>query len=388
MIVDLPKKALVTGGAGFLGAHLCRRLLADGYEVTCVDNLFTGMKTNIDDLLENKRFIFLFHDVTQPFRGQFDEIYNLACPASPIHYQRNPLETLWTAIFGLKNCLDLARDTGARVLHASTSEIYGDPLVHPQVESYWGNVNTIGIRSCYDEGKRVGETMAADYHRCHGVDVRLVRIFNTYGPYMHPQDGRVISNFIMQALKNQDITIFGDGSQTRSFQYCDDLIEAMRRYMSIDKAKLDAFFPTTYCENHRIGVCTNLSWSSKFELEKRNLTPPAPTSNSNSQLPPTPTQNSNSSHPSIPVINTGNPGEYTIRQLAEKTIELVNESARRLHLPPTTSQIVYRPLPGDDPKKRKPDITLAKELLGGWEPKVQLDDGLVRTIEYFRQRYT
>ena len=365
MIVDLPKKALVTGGAGFLGAHLCRRLLADGYEVTCVDNLFTGMKTNIDDLLENKRFIFLFHDVTQPFRGQFDEIYNLACPASPIHYQRNPLETLWTAIFGLKNCLDLARDTGARVLHASTSEIYGDPLVHPQVESYWGNVNTIGIRSCYDEGKRVGETMAADYHRCHGVDVRLVRIFNTYGPYMHPQDGRVISNFIMQALKNQDITIFGDGSQTRSFQYCDDLIEAMRRYMSIDKAKLDAFFPTTYCENHRIGVCTN----GQFELHGRAQTPAAP-------------------HPSIPVINTGNPGEYTIRQLAEKTIELVNESAVRLGLPTSTSKIAYRDLPGDDPKKRKPDITLAKELLGGWEPKVPLDEGLARTIEYFRQRYT
>ena len=373
MVADLPKKALVTGGAGFLGSHLCKRLLEDGYEVTCMDNLFTGSKRNIEELLHpstfasTSRFTFIQHDVTQPFRGQFDEIYNLACPASPIHYQRNPLETLWTAIFGLKNCLDLACDTGARVLHASTSEIYGDPLVHPQVESYWGNVNTIGVRSCYDEGKRVGETMAAEYRRCRGVDVRMVRIFNTYGPNMHPQDGRVISNFIMQALRNEDITIFGDGSQTRSFQYCDDLIEAMRRYMSLDRATVDAFFPTTYCDNHEVGFCTNLkaafAASSARSVAKDVASAP---------------------HPAVPVINTGNPGEYTIKQLAEKTIKLVNESNLRLHLSPSTSRIIYRPLPGDDPKKRKPDITLAKELLNGWEPKVPLDEGLEKTIEYFR----
>ena len=358
MIVDLPKKALVTGGAGFLGAHLCRRLLAEGYEVTCLDNLFTGMKTNIDDLLDDRRFSFVFHDVTQPFRGQFDEIYNLACPASPIHYQRNPLETLWTAVSGLKNCLDLARDTGARVLHASTSEVYGDPLVHPQVESYWGNVNTIGVRSCYDEGKRVGETMAADYRRCHGVDVRLVRIFNTYGPYMHPQDGRVISNFIMQALHDEDITIFGDGSQTRSFQYCDDLIEAMRRFMSLPRATVDAFFPTVYCENHQIGVCANLAAGADVRALRG--------------------KSSAASHPAVPVVNAGNPGEYTIRELAEKVLSF---------LPESKSTIVCRPLPGDDPKKRKPDITLARELLNGWEPKVPLDVGLVKTIGYFRERF-
>lgn len=324
MRIELPTKALVTGGAGFLGTHLCKRLLDEGCEVTCMDNLFTGMKAHVEPFLGNSRFTFVQHDVTQPFRGQYDEIYNLACPASPIHYQRNPLETLWTAVFGLKNCLDLARDTGARVLHASTSEIYGDPIVHPQVESYWGNVNTIGVRSCYDEGKRVGETVATEYRRCHGVDVRMVRIFNTYGPHMHPQDGRVISNFVMQALRNEDITIFGDGSQTRSFQYCDDLVEAMRRFMSLDRTTVDAF-----CADHRLGA---------------------------------------------PVVNTGNPGEYTIRQLAEKVLELIPES---------TSRLVYRPLPGDDPKKRKPDISLARELLG-WEPRVSLDAGLRKTIDYFR----
>jgi len=328
MTIQLPKKALVTGGAGFLGSHLCRRLLAEGYEVTCLDNLFTGSKANVEDIFGNLRFSFVHHDITQPYRGQFDEIYNLACPASPIHYQRNPLETLWTAIIGFKNVLDLARDVGARVLHASTSEIYGDPLVHPQVESYWGNVNTIGIRSCYDEGKRVGETMATEYRRCHGVDVRMVRIFNTYGPYMHPQDGRVISNFIMQALHGEDITIFGDGSQTRSFQYCDDLIEAFRRFMSLDRSAVDEF-----TAKHKLGT---------------------------------------------PVVNTGNPGEYTIKQLAEKTLAM---------LPESKSKLVYRPLPGDDPKKRKPDIALAHELLGGWEPKVPLDEGLAKTIEYFRNRF-
>jgi len=232
MAVRLPKKILVTGGAGFLGSHLCRRLLAEGAEVTCLDNLFTGSKRNIGALTVNPAFTFVLHDVTQPYRGQFDEIYNLACPASPIHYQKNPVETVKTSVLGMINMLDLARDTGAKLLHTSTSEIYGDPLVHPQVESYWGNVNTIGVRSCYDEGKRVAETLAADYRRAYGVDVRMVRIFNTYGPNMHPQDGRVISNFAMQALANAPITIYGDGSQTRSFQYCDDLIEAMVRTAS------------------------------------------------------------------------------------------------------------------------------------------------------------
>ena len=328
MSVRLPKKILVTGGAGFLGSHLCRRLLAEGAEVTCLDNLFTGSKRNIGALTANPAFTFVLHDVTQPYRGQFDEIYNLACPASPIHYQKNPVETVKTSVLGMINMLDLARDTGAKLLHTSTSEIYGDPLVHPQVESYWGNVNTIGVRSCYDEGKRVAETLAADYRRAYGVDVRMVRIFNTYGPNMHPQDGRVISNFAMQALANAPITIYGDGSQTRSFQYCDDLIEAMVRLMAKPKAELDAF-----CERHGLGAL---------------------------------------------VVNTGNPGEYTIRELAEKTLAL---------LPESTSRIVYAPLPGDDPKRRKPDITLAKELLG-WEPKVPLDEGLARTIDYFRTTFS
>lgn len=353
MGVVLPKKALVTGGAGFLGSHLCKRLLDEGYEVKCLDNLFTGTKRNIADLMANDRFTFVEWDITQLYRGQFDEIYNLACPASPIHYQRNPLETLWTSIYGMKNCLDLARDTGAKVLHASTSEIYGDPMVHPQVESYWGNVNTIGIRSCYDEGKRVAETMATEYRRCHGVDVRMVRIFNTYGPHMHPQDGRVISNFIMQALNNEDITIYGDGSQTRSFQYCDDLIEAMRRFMSLPKSTVDAFFPMDYCGNHNVGVCANLPSSVKQSNNPKNQT---------------------ISHPRVPVLNTGNPGEYTIKELAEAVLKL---------LPDSTSKIIYEPLPGDDPKKRKPDITLAKELLG-WELKIPLSEGLPKTIEYFR----
>ena len=328
MSVRLPRKILVTGGAGFLGSHLCRRLLAEGAEVTCLDNLFTGSKRNIGALTANPAFTFVLHDVTQPYRGQFDEIYNLACPASPIHYQKNPVETVKTSVLGMINMLDLARDTGAKLLHTSTSEIYGDPLVHPQVESYWGNVNTIGVRSCYDEGKRVAETLAADYRRAYGVDVRMVRIFNTYGPNMHPQDGRVISNFAMQALANAPITIYGDGSQTRSFQYCDDLIEAMVRLMAKPKAELDAF-----CERHGLGAL---------------------------------------------VVNTGNPGEYTIRELAEKTLAL---------LPDSTSRIVYAPLPGDDPKRRKPDITLAKELLG-WEPQVPLDEGLAKTIDYFRTTFS
>ena len=324
MDIKLPKKALVTGGAGFLGSHLCRRLLADGYEVTALDNLFTGTKANIADLLRESRFSFVQHDIVLPYWGQFDEIYNLACPASPVHYQHNPVETMKTSVLGMMNMLELAMKTKAKVLHASTSEVYGDPLVHPQVEKYWGNVNTIGIRSCYDEGKRCAETLVADYRREYGVDARLVRIFNTYGPNMHPQDGRVISNFVMQALHNEDITLFGDGLQTRSFQYCDDLIEAMRRYMELPRETIDAF-----CAKHGLGT---------------------------------------------PVINTGNPGEYTIKELAEETLR---------QLPESKSKLVYRSLPSDDPKRRKPDITLAKELLG-WEPKVPLKEGLAKTIEYFR----
>ena len=272
----------------------------------------------------NRRFQFVLHDITLPFWGQFDEIYNLACPASPFHYQHNPVETIKTSVLGIINMLELALKTKANILHTSTSEIYGDPLVHPQVESYWGNVNTIGIRSCYDEGKRCAETLMADFRREWGVDARIVRIFNTYGPNMHPKDGRVISNFIMQALHNEDITLFGDGLQTRSFQYCDDLIEAMRRYMDKPRAEIDAFFST-----RRLGV---------------------------------------------PVINTGNPGEYTIKQLAEATLKLIPESKSRL---------VYLPLPADDPKRRKPDIALATELLG-WAPKVPLAEGLEKTIGYFR----
>lgn len=324
MRLELPKKALVTGAAGFLGSHLCRRLLDDGYEVTALDNLFTGTKRNIEDLLGNRRFSFVLHDVTQPYWGQFDEIYNLACPASPIHYQHNPVETIKSSVLGIMNMLDLALKTKARLIHTSTSEVYGDPLVHPQVESYWGNVNTIGVRSCYDEGKRCAETLVSDYRREYNVDARMVRIFNTYGPNMHPKDGRVISNFIMQALQNEDITLFGDGLQTRSFQYCDDLIEAIRRYMSLPREDVDAF-----CRRHGLGA---------------------------------------------PVINTGNPGEYTIKQLAEETLRL---------LPESRSKLVFRPLPSDDPKRRKPDIALAKELLG-WEPRVPLAEGLAKTIEYFR----
>lgn len=364
MKIQLPKKALVTGGAGFLGTHLCERLLKDGYEVTCLDNLFTGMKSHIEPLLSNSRFTFVQHDITQPYRGQFDEIYNLACPASPPHYQKNPLETLWTSIDGMRNVLNLARDTGAKVLHASTSEVYGDPLVHPQVESYWGNVNTIGIRSCYDEGKRVAETMATEYRRCHGVDVRMVRIFNTYGPYMHPQDGRVITNFVMQALHNENITIYGDGSQTRSFQYCDDLINAMRLYMELPRETVDGFF-TGKEKVEKVGGISPDRRESRSELNagcgQRTVY-----------------------YPPVPVINTGNPGEFTMLELADLTLKLVNESNLHLHLPLSTSQIVYHDLPGDDPKKRKPDITLAKELLG-WEPKIPLAEGLVKTIEYFRQ---
>ena len=326
------KTALVTGGAGFLGSHLCERLLSEGYRVVAVDNLYTGSRANMKTFAKNPNFTFIKADVTDlavgKFKGcrvaRFDEVYNLACPASPVHYQARPFFTTMTSIKGVLFCLELAKRDGAKLLHCSTSEIYGDPVVHPQEEHYWGNVNTIGIRSCYDEGKRVAETLIADAIRECDVDARMVRIFNTYGPRMHPQDGRVVSNFIMQALQNRNITIFGDGSQTRSFQYCDDLINAFRAYMRLPKAKVRAFF-----RKHKLGA---------------------------------------------PVINTGNPGEYTIRELAEMTLKLMPESRSRL---------VRKPLPGDDPKKRKPDITLAKALLG-WEPKVPLAEGLARTIEYFR----
>lgn len=318
------KKSLITGGAGFLGSHLARRLLADGHEVTIMDNLFTGTKANVYDILDNPRCTFILHDVTQPFWGQFDEIYNLACPASPIHYQRNPVETIKTSFLGMMNVLDLALKTKARVFHTSTSEIYGDPKVHPQPESYWGNVNAIGLRSCYDEGKRSAETLCADYRREYNIDVRVIRIFNTYGPNMHPQDGRVISNFVMQALQNRDITLYGSGEQTRSFQYVDDLVEAMCLFMRLDRSAIEDF------------------------IVRHNL--------------------------EMPVINVGNPEEYTIRQLAEETLR---------QLPQSTSELVYEPLPRDDPQRRRPDITLAQELLG-WTPKVKLSQGLERTIDYFR----
>ncbi|HRT29885.1 MAG TPA: SDR family oxidoreductase [Kiritimatiellia bacterium] len=318
------KKSLITGGAGFIGSHLARRLLEAGHEVTVMDNLFTGTKANIYDLMDNPRFTFILHDVTQPFWGQFDEVYNLACPASPIHYQRNPVETIKTSFLGMMNVLELALKTKARVFHTSTSEIYGDPQVHPQPESYWGNVNTVGLRSCYDEGKRAAETLCADYAREYNVDVRVIRIFNTYGPHMHPQDGRVISNFIMQALKNKPITLYGTGEQTRSFQYVDDLVKAILLFMALDTKRVKDFF-------------------AQKEM-------------------------------GLPVLNVGNPGEYTIKQLAEETLR---------QLPESRSQIIFQPLPKDDPKRRKPDIALAQELLG-WTPEVPLREGLAHTIDYFR----
>ena len=324
------KRALVTGGAGFLGSHLCERLLKDGYRVVALDSLYTGSRENIAHLAGDANFEFAEGDVIGMDKmdlGDFDEVYNLACPASPVHYQARPMYTTDTCIFGMKNCLAVAERCGAKLLHASTSEIYGDPLVHPQTEKYWGNVNTIGIRSCYDEGKRIAETIASDHARLLGADVRMVRIFNTYGPRMHPQDGRVVSNFIMQALRGEDITVYGNGLQTRSFQYASDLIEAMRRYMELPKETVAAF-----AAKHSLGA---------------------------------------------PVVNTGNPGEYTIRQLAEEVLRQIPESK---------SKIVEKPLPGDDPKKRKPDIALAGELLGGWKPAVPLREGLAATIEYFRGR--
>ncbi len=306
-------RVLVTGGAGFLGSHLCDRLLRDGHDVLCVDNFFTGSKSNVAHLRSHPSFELLRHDVTFPLYVEVDRIYNLACPASPVHYQHDPVQTTKTSVHGAINMLGLAKRVQARILQASTSEVYGDPEIHPQTEDYWGKVNPIGIRSCYDEGKRCAETLFFDYHRQHGLDIKVVRIFNTYGPRMHPNDGRVVSNFIVQALRGEDITLYGDGSQTRSFCYVDDLIEAMVRMM--DTAA--------------------------------GLTGP---------------------------INIGNPREFTIRELAERVLALVGG----------TSQLVYRPLPSDDPRQRQPDITQARAVLG-WEPRIGLDDGLRETIAYFRR---
>lgn len=303
-------KILVTGGAGFLGSHLCERLVHDGHEVICLDNCFTGSKVNVRALLGQANFEFVRHDVVDPFKAEVDQIYNLACPASPVHYQHNPIKTVKTSVMGAINCLGLAKRVGARVLQASTSEVYGDPAVHPQPESYWGNVNPIGIRSCYDEGKRCAETLFFDYHRQNHVDIRVMRIFNTYGPRMDPRDGRVVSNFICQALCGEDITLYGDGSQTRSFCYVDDLIEGMILLMNHD-----------------------------------GITGP---------------------------VNIGNPCEFTIRQLAEKVIELVGGK----------SKIISKPLPADDPRQRQPDIAMAKSVLG-WEPSITLEEGLKKTIPYF-----
>lgn len=305
-------RVLVTGGAGFLGSHLCERLLAEGNDVICVDNLFTGSKDNIRHFMGNPYFEYIRHDVTEPLYVEVDQIYNLACPASPVHYQHNPIKTTKTSVYGALNMLGLAKRTGARILQASTSEVYGDPEIHPQPEEYWGHVNPIGIRSCYDEGKRVAETLFFDYHRMHETQIKVIRIFNTYGPRMNPSDGRVVSNFIVQALKGEDITIYGDGKQTRSFCYVDDLIEGMVRLMNS---------PAEFT-----GPC-----------------------------------------------NIGNPGEFTMLELAEKVIGLTD----------SPSNIIHMPLPADDPLQRKPVIELAKKHLD-WEPAVCLEDGLRRTIDYFR----
>lgn len=305
------RRVLVTGGAGFLGSHLCDRLIKEGNDVICVDNLFTGSKDNIRHLLSNPYFEFIRHDITEPLYVEVDQIYNLACPASPVHYQYNPIKTAKTSIYGALNMLGLAKRVKARILQASTSEVYGDPEVHPQPETYRGCVNPIGLRSCYDEGKRMAETLFFDYHRQHQVDIRVIRIFNTYGPRMHPNDGRVVSNFIVQALKGQDITIYGDGTQTRSFCYVDDLIDGMIRMMN--------------CEDF------------------------------------------------IGPVNIGNPGEFTMLELAQKIIGIIGSK----------SKLVFEPLPSDDPAQRQPVIDLAKEKLG-WSPAIAIDEGLEKTIEYFR----
>ena len=306
------RRALVTGGAGFIGSHLCERLLADGYDVLAVDNYYSSTKDNIAHLFDDPRFEVIRHDITFPLYVEVDEIYHLACPASPIHYQRDPVQTTKTAVHGSINMLGLAKRTGARILLTSTSEVYGDPLVHPQSEDYWGNVNPIGPRACYDEGKRAAETLFFDYHRQHDLDIKVVRLFNTYGPRMHPRDGRVVSNFIVSALQGQPLTVYGDGDQTRSFCYIDDLIEGLLAMMS---SSTDVVGP----------------------------------------------------------INLGNPGEFTIGELAEKVIAMTG----------TAAPVEYLPLPPDDPIRRQPDITRARQVLG-WEPTIALDQGLMKTIEYFR----
>jgi len=304
-------RILVTGGAGFLGSHLCEKLVHAQHDVICLDNYFTGNKRNVEHLMDYRNFELLRHDITFPVFLEVDQIYNLACPASPVHYQYNAVKTIKTSVMGAINMLGLAKRVKARILQASTSEIYGDPIVHPQPEGYWGHVNPIGIRSCYDEGKRVAETLFFDYHRMNNVDIRVMRIFNTYGPRMHPNDGRVVSNFIVQALKGNDITVYGDGNQTRSFCYVDDLIEGMIRLMN-----------------------------------KENFYGP---------------------------VNIGNPSEFTIKELADLVIKLTNSS----------SEVIYQPLPSDDPRQRQPDISLAKQALN-WEPAVELKEGLEKTIAYFR----
>lgn len=309
--MHLVNRVLVTGGAGFIGSHLCEKLIEKGYEVLCVDNFFTGARANVSHLLDNKKFELLRHDVTFPLFVEVDQIYNLACPASPVHYQFDPVQTTKTSVHGAINMLGLAKRTKARILQASTSEVYGDPSVHPQEESYWGNVNPIGPRSCYDEGKRCAETLFFDYHRQHALDIKVARIFNTYGPRMHPNDGRVVSNFIVQALKGEDITLYGDGEQTRSFCYVDDLVDGLIRLME----------------------------------SRDDVTGP---------------------------INLGNPGEFTIRELAEHVLDLTGSG----------SKLVNKPLPQDDPRQRQPDITRAKTQLN-WGPTVQLREGLDKTIAYF-----
>lgn len=305
-------RILITGGAGFLGSHLCDRLIEQGHEVICLDNFFTGRKANIQHLIGNSSFELVRHDVIDPFKFEVDRIYNLACPASPPHYQYNPIKTMKTSVVGAINCLGLAKRVKARVFQASTSEVYGDPSIHPQPESYWGHVNPIGLRSCYDEGKRAAETLFFDYHRENGVDIRVIRIFNTYGPRMLPDDGRVVSNFIVQALQGKDLTVYGEGSQTRSFCYVDDLVDGFMRFMEQEKI--------------------------------------------------------------VGPMNLGNPGEFTMLQLAELVIKKVGGKSKITHLP----------LPSDDPKQRKPDIALAKETLG-WEPKVPLEQGIEKTIAYFSE---
>ncbi|MDR3267354.1 MAG: SDR family oxidoreductase [Tannerella sp.] len=306
------EKILITGGAGFIGSHLCDRLIKRGCDVICLDNYFTGSKNNVRHLIGNDRFELVRHDVTTPYYAEVDKVFNLACPASPVNYQYNPIKTLKTSIYGTLNMLGLAKRVRAKMLHASTSEVYGDPTIHPQVEAYWGNVNPIGIRSCYDEGKRAAETLCMDYHRQHGIKVKIIRIFNTYGPRMDKNDGRVVSNFIVQALLGKNITIYGDGSQTRSFQYIDDLVEGMIRMMNT----------------------------------KDDFTGP---------------------------VNIGNPGEFSMLQLANEVIRLTGSK----------SKIIFEPLPQDDPKQRKPDVSLAFEKLDGWIPCVNLETGLKKTIEYF-----